>query len=166
MSPTRLAPRAPALAVDVSADGIRLPIARARIAEIARDVLHGEGVRDALLSIAFVSRARIAAMNREHLGHRGATVVISFGFQRVNREAPVVGDVYICPEVARVRARENGVGVREELTRLVVHGVLHVLGHDQPEEDGRESSPMWEKQEGIVRRLLAPPRRGRGSRSR
>ena len=155
MSPTRLAPRAPALAVDVSADGIRLPIARARIAEIARDVLHGEGVRDALLSIAFVSRARIAAMNREHLGHRGATDVISFGFQRVNREAPVVGDVYICPEVARVRARENGVGVREELTRLVVHGVLHVLGHDHPEDETRYASPMWRRQERLLRTLGA-----------
>jgi probable rRNA maturation factor len=166
MSPSRLAPRAPALAVDVSADGIRLPIARARIAEIARGVLHGEGVRDALLSIAFVSRTRIAAMNRKHLGHRGATDVISFGFHRVGKESPVVGDVYICPEVARVRAREHRVGVREELTRLVVHGVLHVLGHDHPEADGRESSPMWEKQEGIVRRLLTPPRRSGKRRAR
>lgn len=148
-------PRVEALAVDVAADGVRIPLARARVAGIAREVLHAEGVRDALLSIAFVTRARIAKMNREHLGHRGATDVISFGFQRVTKDTPVVGDVYICPEVARTRAEEHGVGLREELTRLVVHGTLHVLGHEHPEEGDREASPMWQKQEAHVRRLLA-----------
>lgn len=147
--------RLESLAVDVATDDVRIPLARARVAEIAREVLHAEGVRDALLSIAFVSRARISRMNREHLGHRGATDVISFGFQRAVPGTPVVGDVYVCPDVARTRAAEHGVGVREELTRLVVHGTLHVLGHEHPEEGDRESSPMWQKQEAYVRRLLA-----------
>lgn len=159
-------PRAMALAVDVATDRVRIPLARARVAEIARHVLHAEGVNDALLSIAFVPRTTIATLNRRHLGHRGATDVISFGFQRASSEAPVVGDVYVCPEVARTRAAEHRVGVREELTRLVVHGTLHILGHDHPDEADRESSPMWLKQEAYVRRLLRPtpkpvPRRSR-----
>jgi len=45
------------------------------------------------------------------------------------------------------------VSVREELARLVVHGTLHVLGHDHPAK-GREASAMWKRQE----RLLAQAR--------
>ncbi|HYD54434.1 MAG TPA: rRNA maturation RNase YbeY, partial [Gemmatimonadaceae bacterium] len=114
--------RLESLVVDVSLDGVRIPMARTAVAAIAREVLHGEGVRDALLSITFVSRARIARLNREHLGHAGATDVISFGFRRATEVDPVVGDVYVCPEVARTAAASLRVPLREELTRLVVHG--------------------------------------------
>jgi probable rRNA maturation factor len=44
--------------------------------------------------------------------------------------------------------------VREELLRLVVHGVLHVLGHDHPEDDARYTSPMWRRQERLLRSAL------------
>ncbi len=77
-------------------------------------------------------------MNREFLGHRGATDVITFELepQRVRAErSAIVGDIYIAPDVARRNARENGVGVRAELTRLVIHGTLHVLGYTHDEGD-------------------------------
>lgn len=140
--------------MDVSADGVRVPLSRARTAGIARAVLRAERVRDAMLSIAFVSRRRIAALNRDHVGHRGATDVIAFGLTRSAAGAPVVGDVYIAPEVAAANARRAGASVREEIARLVVHGTLHVLGHDHPEEQ-RTASPMWRRQESLVRRALA-----------
>lgn len=143
------------LAIDVAADGVRVPVARARIAALAEGVLRREHVADAMLSIAFVTDRRIAALNRRHLGHGGPTDVISFGFTPVDADGPVVGDVYIAPGVARRNARENGGGVREELMRLVVHGVLHVLGHDHPEDDSRYASPMWRRQERHLRSLGA-----------
>jgi rRNA maturation RNase YbeY len=146
------------LAVDVAADGVRSPLSRARIAELARGVLRAERVGSALLSIALVSTRRIAALNRAHLRRSGATDVIAFGFAPVGRDGPVVGDIYIAPDVARVAARENGVPVREELARLVVHGTLHVLGYDHPEGQSRTASPMWRRQERLVARLL-----GRGA---
>jgi probable rRNA maturation factor len=65
----------------------------------------------------------------------------------------VVGDVYIAPGVARRNAREHRRGVREELMRLVVHGVLHVIGHEHPEDDTRYDSPMWRRQERLLRAL-------------
>ena len=121
-------------AVDVALDGVRIPVSRARVAEVARAVLEAERVPNALLSIAFVTRQRIAALNREHLGRRGVTDVISFGFARATDRDPVIGDIYICPDVARAAAAERRIGIREELTRLVIHGTLHVLGHDHPEQ--------------------------------
>jgi len=49
--------------------------------------------------------------------------------------------------------------VREELARLVVHGTLHVLGHDHPVDAGRGSSPMWRRQELLLTRLFLAPDR-------
>jgi len=143
------------LAVDVALEGVRIPIARARVAALAEGVLRRERVHDALLSIAFVSDRRIAALNRTHLGHAGPTDVISFGFAPVAARGAVVGDVYIAPAVARRNAAAHGGGVREELMRLVVHGVLHVLGHDHPEDETRYASPMWRRQERLLRTLGA-----------
>ena len=139
--------------MDVSASGVRSPIAAARLADAARAVLRAERVRNALLSVALVDRRAIARLNRAHLGHRGVTDVISFSFARASARDAVIGDIYIAPEVARENAAARGVPVREELLRLVVHGTLHVLGHDHPEGRMRERSAMWRRQERIVHRL-------------
>jgi len=55
--------------------------------------------------------------------------------------------------VARENATRLGVPLRRELARLVVHGTLHVLGHDHPEGERREQSAMWQRQERYLRRL-------------
>ena len=65
----------------------------------------------------------------------------------------VVGDIYIAPDVARANAQALGAGVREEIARLVVHGTLHVLGHDHPDGEERTTSPMWRRQEQLLARL-------------
>jgi probable rRNA maturation factor len=95
----------------------------------------------------------MAALNRKHLRRAGATDVIAFGFAPAGRGGPVVGDVYIAPAVARAQAERLGVPVREELARLIVHGTLHVLGHDHPEGGGRTRSAMWRRQETLLARL-------------
>ena len=141
------------LAVDVTAEDVRVPLSRAAVADLARGVLRAERVRHALVSVTFVAPAAIARLNREHLGHRGPTDVITFALGSTGAGAPVVGDVYICPDVVRANARAHGRGIREELARVVVHGTLHVLGHEHPEGEGRTSSAMWSRQETLLRRL-------------
>ena len=149
-----------ALRVRVHADGVRVPLGREAIAAIARGVLRAERVRAAELSFTFLTAPAMAALNRRHLGHRGPTDIITFEFAPVPGGARA-GDVYVCPEVARENARRHGVRVREELARLVVHGTLHVLGHEHPEDDGRTRSAMWRRQERLVARLYAPFARSR-----
>ena len=141
------------VAVHVSSDDVRLPVARERIAALVRGVLRAEKVRDAMISVAFVGERAMARLNRRHLGHGGPTDVISFGFAPSGPRAPIVGDIYVCPAVARENARREGVGIREEIRRLVVHGTLHVLGHDHPEDGDRLGSAMWRRQEQLLRRL-------------
>lgn len=153
--------------VDTALEGVRIPLARAGVSEIVRAVLRAEGVHDALLSITFVTSGRIASLNRRHLGRRGATDVIAFGFARAHAADPVLGDIYVAPEVARRNASMHGVPYREELARLVVHGVLHVLGYDHPGSARRTTSPMWQRQEQLLRRALRlPARRRTGPRCR
>ena len=141
------------LDVDVATNGERLPVSRSRVVEIAQSVLRGERVRHALVSITMLDRRAMARLNAKHLGHRGPTDVISFGFTRATPNDPVVGDIYICPSVGRANAAARREPVRRELVRLVVHGILHILGHDHPESSAREQSPMWRRQERLVDRL-------------
>jgi probable rRNA maturation factor len=147
------------LAVSVATDGVRVPVARARVEALVRGVLKAERVHNAFVSVAFVSPAAIARLNRQHLGHRGPTDVISFA--HAGGGAVTIGDIYICPDAVRRNATAWGTGIREELTRVVVHGVLHVLGYDHPDDaDERTTSPMWRRQERLVRRLAyrLPPK--------
>jgi probable rRNA maturation factor len=90
-------------------------------------------------------------LNREWMGHDRPTDVLSFALQ--GPEGILLGDVYICPAVARRQAVEFGVPPREELLRLVVHGTLHLLGHDHPEGAGRTQGTMWRRQEAYLSRL-------------
>ena len=140
--------------VQVATEQVRIPVARGRVQRVVVSVLRAERVGEAEVSVTFVTNRRMATLNRRHLGHAGATDVISFGFAPVAEGAPVTGDIYIAPAVARRNALAHGAGIREELLRLVVHGTLHVLGHDHPTDDARTTSPMWRRQERLLLRTL------------
>jgi probable rRNA maturation factor len=136
--------------VTVSSAVRRCPLSGAAAAALARSVLRAEGVREAAVSVSFVGRRRIRSLNRRYLGHDRETDVIALAMP--GGPGPLVGDVYCAPEVAARAARRYGVPVREELRRLVVHGVLHVLGHAHPEGEARLRSAMWARQERLLRR--------------
>ncbi|HVS59829.1 MAG TPA: rRNA maturation RNase YbeY [Gemmatimonadaceae bacterium] len=142
------------LAIDISSSVRRLLVSRPRVKEAAVAALRAERVKDAMLSITFVGRAAMSELNRRYLGHHGPTDVISFGLGRQGRRGPVVGDIYICPEIARANARRQGVSSHEELLRLVVHGTLHTLGYHHPEGATRTESSMWRRQERILARVV------------
>lgn len=148
---------AAAFRITVSAEDTRAALGREAVATLAERVLRAEGVRAAEVSITFVAAPQMARLNWQHLRHRGPTDVITFALAPV-AGGPVSGDVYICPEVARTHAAAHGCGVREETARLVVHAMLHVLGHEHPEDDGRTASPMWAAQERYVRRFHSAAR--------
>jgi probable rRNA maturation factor len=142
------------LAIDISSSVRRLSVSRERIRRAAAATLAAERVREAMLSITFVGRAAISRLNRRYLGHEGPTDVISFGLARIGKRGAVIGDIYICADVARENAKRQHVPAGEELLRLVIHGTLHVLGRDHPVGQTRTSSPMWRRQERILARIL------------
>ena len=139
--------------MDVSATVRRPGLSAARVRELVTATLESERVRDALVSIAFVGTNTIARLNREFLSHAGPTDVISFALGRPESSLPVIGDIYICQQIAGRNAKSLGISLRAELARLVVHGTLHILGYEHPDGDARFSSPMWRKQEKILESL-------------
>ncbi|MBA3578796.1 MAG: rRNA maturation RNase YbeY [Gemmatimonadaceae bacterium] len=143
------------LAVDVSLGAQRIPLSADRVRDLVRRTLLAEHTREAMISVAFVSSREMARLNREHLGHAGPTDVISFalGLAPGPVQASVVGDIYICADVVRKNAARFGVGIREEIARVVVHGTLHTLGYEHPDGDERTGSEMWRKQEEILARV-------------
>ena len=105
------------------------------------------------LSVTFVTDQSIAELNRKYLQHSGPTDVLAFCLG----DDPIVGDVYISVDTARRNARAYKIPLKEELLRLVVHGTLHVLGYEHPEDDARYQSAMFQLQESLVDRLLSDP---------
>ena len=128
--------------------GARPALPAAHVRRIVSAVLDGERAGDAAVSVTFVSAGRMRGLNRRTFGRDRLTDVIAFGLPHAGA---LGGDVYVCPAAA-ARAPAP-VTLTEELVRLVVHGTLHVLGHDHPAGPGRTRSAMWRRQERYVRGL-------------
>jgi probable rRNA maturation factor len=121
------------------------------VVRAVRAVSQAEGITGGEISITFVDALAIEALNETHLGRSGSTDVIAFNLAEPKQP---LGDVYICPEVARQSAVELELEPREELLRLVIHGVLHVAGHDHPEGEERLESEMFRRQEAILAAVI------------
>ena len=119
----------------------------------ARAVLDLSGIPDADLSIVLVDDARIQALNRDFLAHDAPTDVLSFPADEPDPETGrrYLGDVVISLARAEEQARERGHAAEAELQLLVVHGVLHLLGHDHAEPGEKER--MWMAQAQALERL-------------
>jgi len=87
----------------------------------------------AALAVTFVVAARMAELKEQALGERAPTDVLAFPMDDVADPMPgpvVVGDVVICPEVAEAQASAAEHSLGEELSLLLVHGILHCVGRD------------------------------------
>ena len=103
------------------------------------------------VSLTLVSDEEITSLNREYLGKDHPTDVIAFN---LGDEHVPLGDVYVCVSQAERQAVELNVSVKEELTRLAIHGTLHVMGEDHPEGLDRLESPMFVLQERLLSEVL------------
>ena len=119
---------------------------------VARRVLEAEGTPPCELSVTVTDDETVRSLNREYAGEDAVTDVLSFS-QREGEEfaappnaAPPLGEVIIAyPQAARQAARPEPVegrtdaNVEAEVARLLIHGILHLLGYDhaEPEEQRR-----------------------------
>jgi len=139
-----------------------------RIDAIVKKVLSSEKKSAAgEVHVIFVDRKNIRRLNRQFLDTPGDTDVIAFPYNRhpgasqsriyhgpgkKRSGGTVEGDIYICLPVAKDNAGRFKQDLERELTRLVVHGTLHLLGYaDEPE---RARKKMWSRQEPLVEKLM------------
>lgn len=111
-----------------------------RLAEV---VLVGEGAELTELSVSFVTDDEIAELHLRYMDEEGPTDVLSFPLGEVDEDGVrILGDVVISPSAAE---RNNPSDQVSELRLLLVHGILHLLGHDH--EDDVDRIAMWALQE-------------------
>jgi probable rRNA maturation factor len=149
------------------------PVDGARWQRLAEQVLTHEGIRgEAELSILFVDESAMTDLNKRFMGNDGPTDVLAFPLEdelvepgrfpdsstsgpvdpRVRGEAGdpplLLGDVVVCPAVAARNAPTHAGTYDDELALLVVHGILHVLGHDHA--DPAEEAAMQAKERELL----------------
>ncbi len=106
---------------------------------------------DIEVSISFVDEDEIQALNRDYRGKDSVTDVLSFtqytdeGFEAFEDEPVYIGDIVICTERARNQAEDFGHSFEREVSYLVCHGMLHLMGYDHIEEEDKAEMRAMEK---------------------
>lgn len=142
------------------------PLPTDDLARLAELVLIEEGLDlDTAVSLTLVDEDTIADLNRVHMGKTGPTDVLSFPIEDAAPGRPPLpedggpplelGDVFIAPGVVRANTRRDGVAFDDELSLMVVHGLLHLLGWDHGNDD---DATAMEKREGELLSLIGKVR--------
>lgn len=137
----------PVLIVDET-DGERAVPLEAATAKAAAVLLAALGHSASDLSVAFVDDERMRELNRDWRGKDRPTDVLSFSQiegEDMPGEAVLLGDVVLSVDTLQRQAREGGWTDEEELVRLLLHGLLHLLGHDHEVEDDAAAMRAEEK---------------------
>lgn len=128
------------------------PLDRACLRARARAVLRELGRGGSELSLSLVDDAAIAELNQRYRGVRGATDVLSFSLadgRHAERRGALLGDVVISLETAARQARRARRTLDDEVLRLLIHGALHLVGHDHARAD--EARAMRTEERRILR---------------
>jgi rRNA maturation RNase YbeY len=107
-----------------------LPAGKVKTAAWLRDVVRAEGYRPGHISLIFCSPVYHLDLNRKYLGHDYHTDVITFDYGDSAVGGVVSGDIFIDPVRVRQQAAEWDTAPGEELMRIMLHGILHLCGHD------------------------------------
>lgn len=150
---------------------------RRMLKQITAALLAGLKVTNADLGIYLIAAPEMTRLNETFLKHRGPTDVIAFDYANpggqcfvtapkirasAKRCPPLHGEIFVCVDEAIVQARKFGTCWQSEIVRYVVHGVLHLLGHDDRRAAARRTMRREENRlvRGLSRRFsLAQPAR-------
>jgi len=122
------------------------------LSKIAHRALEVLGLSKVELSIALVSDAQIKRLNKRYRNKDKPTDVLSFPIGEKVEDWLILGDIVISVDTAKRQARELGHSLEEELKRLLVHGLVHLLGYDH-ELGGEEEKKFFELEEFVLRKL-------------
>ncbi len=122
------------------------------LSKIAHRALEVLGLNRAELSIVLVSDAQIRRLNKLYRNKDKPTDVLSFSIGEKVNGWLILGDIVISVDTAKRQAQELGYSLEEELKRLLVHGLVHLLGYDH-ELGGEEEKKFFELEEFVLREL-------------
>lgn len=111
---------------------------------VAKKVLKGENRLKENVSIAFVSPTEIHKLNKQYRKKDKPTDVLSF--EKTSDFKEECSEVIICPLVVRENAKESKLSFKKELSKVLIHGILHNFGYDH-EQSEEEAEKMFQKQD-------------------
>jgi len=116
--------------------------------KIAQAILKDESVQSFNLSIALIGPARMKKLNKQYRGKNRTTDVLAFGSDQKFSSAfqKEIGEIVICLQEVKKNAKRFNLSFKKELTRVLIHGILHLLGYDH-EISKAEAKKMEEKEE-------------------
>lgn len=130
------------------------PIDQDFFKKVAEEVLEGEKKRGAELSIALVGQGRIRELNKRYRGKNRVTDVLAFGENSKFRPIQGLGEIVICLREVKKNAKKFNQSFEKELTRVLIHGTLHLLGYNHEKSD-REGKIMEEKENYYLPRIFS-----------
>jgi probable rRNA maturation factor len=117
-----------------------IPIEAKSVEKLVADFTAFHGVRYDEASIHFVDTEAICALHAQFFNDPSTTDCISFPMDAADEPGfRVMGEVFVCPETARDYIKIHGGDIYREITLYVVHGLLHLIGYDDIEEQDRTS---------------------------
>jgi probable rRNA maturation factor len=129
----------------------RLKICRPAVALYCVHVIRSLSQEVPALSVVFVSKVQMRGINNTYLGHDYATDVLSFSYEGIVMEGRLfLGEIVIAPEIAAIHAASYGISPEKEVRRLLVHGILHLMGYNHETDQGQ----MKRLQIRLLRRKL------------
>lgn len=137
------------IAVDISDLQRHLRSDPGELARLVRNVMAGEGVGRAEISLALLDDAAIQGVNRQHLAHDWPTDVITFRLSEPGAKV-LSAELIVSAEMAAATAAEAGSDPQDELALYVVHGLLHLCGYDDGTVDRR--AEMRRREAQVLRR--------------
>lgn len=103
------------------------------------------------LNLILTSQNEIIKLNKEFFKKSGPTDVISVNNPSSDK---FLGDIYICPDIISKNVSLYKEAYPTELTRIIIHGILHLLGYDHIKPFGEEQNKMFELQEELLKKVL------------
>lgn len=123
-----------------------------RLLRQVTEALLGElKIENAELGINLVAAREMTLINETFLKHEGSTDVVTFDYADKTEETILAGEIFICVDEAIVQAKKFGTSWQSEIVRYVVHGVLHLTGHDDLKPNLRRR--MKREENRLLRRL-------------
>lgn len=135
----------------------KIPLRQASLVRDCLDALKSMGLHGhPEVFVLFCGTRRMRTLNRAFMGKDKPTDVLSFPMHergKIPRSGRyMIGDIVIAPEIALRQARENGISLNDELRRLLVHGLMHLAGHDHVG-GARRAAVMRRAEERVLAKL-------------
>lgn len=147
--------------IEVFTEGAKLPyrdLTHQKIKKIAVAAAERLDLHDARITIIVTDNSYIRKINREYRSIDRPTDVISFAnrdnpFPDIDASQEEIGDIYISVEQAERQSHEYRTSLLDEMKRLIIHGILHLVGYDHERSDEDEEI-MLQKEDDLRKNII------------